>query len=776
MPQKAAEAVLAGLIALALLGALAIDQKAAVGGGFFGDESVYFGAAQSLAYDFDLRYSRADLVRISRDWEAGPSGLVLQKSGGALIYAKPYLYALIAALPCRLFGAGGILALNMLLLGAVVVSAYRYLLRFNPPAPALAFALGFFGLSTAYLYAWWMHPEVLQLALVFFALRFYLAAREEHAAAPVRLELLSGLLFALAIFAKPTNVAFLLLPAFDLIRGPRRGAGRIGAGAVLGLAALVLVGYALTGSLWAYGGERKRFEAVVPFQSERYTFDAFGTQVATQEAQERTWGWPVLPRNLAYFLVGRFTGVLPYAPLVLAALLLFGLRRPREPRRGVLLIALTLYALGLLVLIPENYHGGGGAIGNRWFLGLLPGFLFLVREIRPRWPAVVFGAAGAVFLAPLLTNPLFAAARPGHHATRAPFTALPLELTLTVNWPTNTDPTRYRLRFPDHLVYLADYDAWAEPDGRLALRGAATAELALRGPQLGAQLLVEVENGPVRNRIELEVDGRGARFELEPGARAAELISGLEPLVIGSSRLLLLKASTSAGGIPRYLGAPAGAEHRYLGAYLRLSVAPQRIVERLYARGRWKDLVRALAKPPAAPDAFYLVRAAQALERTGDQAAAKRYAARADEQLPGLLNALRAAIPASLAPANTIVVEAQGSIRSAARAAPIPLAADRSSAGLLLLRELPPGAYRLDLAFAGIAPGSALQVAGYLAGAEQPSAALGARLGDAGTARFTLTSRGEARWVLSLKGSDWSATAALSALRLTPILREPTPP
>jgi len=782
MTRRAAGIVLAFLIAAALLAALFIDQKAAAGGGFFGDESVYLAAAQSLAYDFDLRYTRGDLERISRDWEAGPSGLVLQRVGDSLYYAKPYLYPLIAALPCRSLGANGLLMLNMLLFGAVLVSAYRYLLRYNAPGLALAFALGFFGLSTAYPYAWWMHPEVLQLTLVFFALRFFLAAREPASANSAKLEVLSGIFMALAIYAKPTNLALLLVPAFDLVRGPRRAAMRLGAAAALGLVVVVLVGHSFTGSWWTYGGERKRFEAVVPFQSERYTFDSLGTSVTTQEAHQRTWGWQVLPRNTVYFLVGRFTGMLPYAPLALSAACLFLIRRPREPRRLVLLAALVLYSLGLLVFLPENYHGGGGAIGNRWFLNLLPGFFFLVQEIRPLWPAVAGGALGIFFLAPLLTNPLFAAQRPGHHATRAPFTLLPLEITLTVNWPTNTDPSRYRLRFPDHLVYLADYNCWAEPDGRLALRGAARAEMALRGPRLGSLLLVEVENGPGANDLELEVDGKSARFELGPGARATQLLTNLHPLELGSSRLLHLQARCSSGAIPRYRGGPGGGEHRYLGAYLRLSVAPEQVVDRLYQARRWRELARALDFPPAKPDALFLAQGAAALRRCGRSESARDYAARAAAELPVLLNALRTAIPASLAPASAIVIRQDPQERWVVAAsgldATVPLAPDRQSAGLLLLRALPRGRYRLELELEGLPAGAPIELRGRRGqGISASRVVTGQPAGDS-RIQFELLSQGESGWELGLPPSAWSENLSVRALDLVlllPELVEPRP-
>jgi hypothetical protein len=669
--------------------------------------------------------------------------LVLQRNHGELFYGKPFLYPLLAALPCRLLGANGMLSFNLVLLGAVVLSAFHYLRRFNPPAVAAAFALAFFGLSSAYAYVWWMHPEILQLTLNFFALRFWLEAREPtggRAAAAVgsRSELLSGLCFGLAAYAKLTNVLLLGVLAFDLVRGPRKGAVRIGAPALAAWLAANVLGFALTGAWWSYGGERKRFEAIVPLQSERASFDSLGTLVATQEAEQRTWGVGVLPRNLVYFLFGRLAG----------------------------------YAIALLLLLPENYHGGGGAVGNRWFLNLLPGFLLLVRELRPRWPVLGLGAVGAVFLAPILLHPLFAAARPGHHATRAPFTLLPLELTLTVNWPTNTDPSRYRLRFEDHLVYLADYDAWAEPDGRLALRGAASAELALRGPQLGSLLLAEVENGPVRNQVRLELDGRTAELDLEPAAGGLRLFTGLEPLVVGRSRLLRLRADCARGGIPRYLTGDLGADHRYVGAYLRLRVAPERIVDRLFRAGRWAELAATLEAAPVPVDALQAAQAAEALRRLGRDREAARYRELANEQMPDLLNRLRRAVPASVARSDALAIDRDRQQRWQIQAQhldlPIPLGADGRSAGLLLLGALPRGRYGVGLRFDDLPAGAAPELRGFGRGLERPSQILPMSRSEDRT-WAVVDSDGQARWELGLARTGWRDGLRLTGLRLVPM-------
>jgi hypothetical protein len=47
-------------------------------GGFLSDESTYFSITQSLAYDYDLKYTRKDIVRIKERFWVGPTTLFLQ--------------------------------------------------------------------------------------------------------------------------------------------------------------------------------------------------------------------------------------------------------------------------------------------------------------------------------------------------------------------------------------------------------------------------------------------------------------------------------------------------------------------------------------------------------------------------------------------------------------------------------------------------------------------------------------------------------------------------
>ena len=88
---------------------------------------------------------------------------------------------------------------------------------------------------------------------------------------------------------------------------------------------------------------------------------------------------------------------------------------------------LVVGAVVLIAYMPYTYSGGGGPIGNRYFLGFYPLFLFLMPALRSAWPAVIGLAVGALFTAKILLNPFYSSFNPGEHAKAGPLRVLPIE-------------------------------------------------------------------------------------------------------------------------------------------------------------------------------------------------------------------------------------------------------------------------------------------------------------------------------------------------------------
>ncbi len=398
-----------------------------------GDEATYAMQAASLAWDWDLRYTRADYDRFVAHWGGPPDGLILQsRDGGARItYGKPPLYALVAAPFVHLAPVRGPLVANALLLALAAVAAAWALGRQLGPAAPLWVACFLFA-SVAFGYTFWAHADLFLLACV--AIGFSLVYAGDRppggpmpeiyggaeTASPGRRLLrwaAAGALLAAPAAYRPFYLV-LLLPALFAARsqadsaGPRRGlspAAALLAGALLLLAATAGAQWLSGGSWSGYAGERQGFyprtgypEVDFPASEWPQSVQRWGNTSWIQEgALDVQWDAGLAAWNLLYFAAGENVGVLPYfLPLVLGLLAYRGGRG-----RGLIVPAVLLAAACFFLVRPFNFYGGGGALANRYFLPLYPALWFLAG--RPRRAGWVLAAAlaAAPFLWPLWLHP-----------------------------------------------------------------------------------------------------------------------------------------------------------------------------------------------------------------------------------------------------------------------------------------------------------------------------------------------------------------------------------
>ena len=124
---------------------------------------------------------------------------------------------------------------------------------------------------------------------------------------------------------------------------------------------------------------------------------------------------------------------LPYHPFAAIAfgLFLFGGRRDRD--RWLLVLALVVVAGYFLLFIGWNWQGGGGFVGNRYFVSVMPAFLFLVPGRIPPWTLPAGGLAAGLFAGAMVLAP-FGVAVPAPtlqaHTRNAPLRYLPFEFSL----------------------------------------------------------------------------------------------------------------------------------------------------------------------------------------------------------------------------------------------------------------------------------------------------------------------------------------------------------
>jgi hypothetical protein len=189
-------------------------------------------------------------------------------------------------------------------------------------------------------------------------------------------------LLGIVTFSKPTN-APLALPLGLWLLSRRQWGSLVSICVAWTLVAggLFAANVAVSGE-WNYqGGDRKTFYSGgesrgFPFQTDDRTFDSTGIGRSTNEVllevlTNRDAVVDVFRHNLVYFLVGRHTGFAVYYLPGLAAVVLFLLARRQRSAWGWLVLAGGIgSALFLMLYMPFTYSGGGGPVGNRYFLGV----------------------------------------------------------------------------------------------------------------------------------------------------------------------------------------------------------------------------------------------------------------------------------------------------------------------------------------------------------------------------------------------------------------------
>jgi len=558
--------------------------------GIKGDEATYVAMALSVAHDGDLAFQQRDLTRFYRVYQRGPEGIFLKRGQGAaahdnrLYFGKAFIYPVLAAPFVRVAGLNGLLFLQVVLLTGVFVCAYAFAAERLPRTGALLVATGFLAASSAPLYAVWLTSDFFNLALVFYAYFFWLY--KEAVTKPLRLprmltgsasDIIAAVLLGLVTFSKVSNLP-LILPLIGLAWWRRR----FGHGALIFVAwgAIVLGCFGANAAIsgeWNYqgGDERKTFYGQFPFEHGPADFDSLGTSVSTNELildETNSSFARELGRNAVYFIIGRHFGLLPYFfPGIV--IFVWALWHPRRLVAWQVLIAgaVVATALGLLALLPNTWSGGGGPVGNRYFLSIYPALFFLLPTARSITPGVLIWIGGALFTAQILVDPFVTASRPWLLSQQGLFRLLPVELTMVNDLPVRLDQERSRIPYGENpqllLYYLDDNAARPEPPG-IWVSGRARADIIVRvNPPLTA-LQVTLQT-PVKNRAHVEVDGSTQVAELQPNV-PVQLHFPVRGVHARGAQNFVLTVETHDGFVPRLLD-PTSTDPRFLGVAVDLS-------------------------------------------------------------------------------------------------------------------------------------------------------------------------------------------------------------
>ncbi|HXH06086.1 MAG TPA: hypothetical protein VNI83_05775 [Vicinamibacterales bacterium] len=614
-------ALVTGLLAALLLGvAVSIDFPRAEFG-WKGDESTYYMLTYSLVRDGDFAYERKDLVRVWEEYHA-PEGVFLKRGRTVrieltrtfpylrwvkapdpnhqrLYFGKAFIYPLFAAPFVAAFGTNGFLVFHALLLAGCCWLGYVWLVgRGSRPPAAAAFAALFLLGSVVPVYFVWLTPEIFNFALVFAAAFLW----SYKAVAPAgggwlrsgTSDVMAAALVGIATFSKPTHA--IVVGPIVLVAVARRQWARAAAvvlAFLLTAGGLFAANAAISGEFNYQGGERKTFYSATgfPFANERERFETIGPLHGRTEVQADILVNPitgaVFRHNLVYFLLGRHSGLIPYFfPGVVVLALFLARRRHRRPWQWLVAGTLALGAAALLFITPYTWAGGGGPVGNRYFLSFYPLFLVLAPPLATTRPAITAFAVGALFVGKLLVNPFWYSFQPGEHVKRGPIRLFPIELTMLNDLPVAAKPERSRVRLARGLMgYFPDDGAYTPEGESFWLRGKARADVILRAPlePVGPnrwrptqieRLRVTVRNGIRSNEVSIDTGHEARRLRLEPGAEATVTLgmpAGVpyKPYETPVSYVYTVTFRTTAGFVP-FLETPPSSDNRFLGAMVTI--------------------------------------------------------------------------------------------------------------------------------------------------------------------------------------------------------------
>lgn len=563
----------------------------------FADEAIYCSLTQSIAQDFDIEYSRNDLIRYYREWETQPLGIFLKKGKeGKIFYAKSFAYPLFAAPFVKIFGTKGFFVFHSCLLFLVLYTGFLFFSLFNKYVSAFLILAAFIFASVAAVYFIWMHPDFFNFSLVFFILFLWLykyAYKEGENKIEERngrlhnfllsdwSDYLASFLAAVAVFAKPPNIVVMgPLVLLTLLKK------RFLKAAVMIVIFLVISvffwgsNHFITGE-WNYqGGERKTFYGPqFPLEKENVTFDSVGNSMTSDKyADKHLIFFPrVYFYNLFYYFFGRFTGMAWYFFPALLALILFFFRRKRL-YQWLLFAALGAEILIYIFLMPDNYAGGGGALANRYFVSIYPFFIFLPGLKRNIKEAGLSWIMASIFIAPILISPIQHSHYPSTHAKKMPFKLLPVEMTLINNLSTNTNTAGWRQAIGTKYSWLHFLDDNFHPRTNsieerngFYTRGSRETEMILKTYYPVKQMVFHLLNNPRReNKITVKV-GRQKKEIILGKLQRGTLTFDIKHTFRPSQWIYLYKIriKASKGSIPFY-EEEFSMERRYLGVWFEL--------------------------------------------------------------------------------------------------------------------------------------------------------------------------------------------------------------
>ncbi len=567
---------------------LAIDYPSLCRGSFFSDGATYYSMAHSIAYDGDIEYNRIDLFRVFEEFRGGPIGIFLKKNveQDKIFFSKSFIYPLFCSPFVRLLGTRGFFFFHSLLLLLVMYLGYTYLLKSMSPSLSLGIIVTFVFAAVGIVYFFWLTPEIFNLTLIFAA--YFLWSYKQNKPQEdkkhsfwssflysANSDYLASLLIGLATFSKPTNALFIApLGLFTMYK--RRWLRTLVIGLIFVAVAVGLfsINYYITGD-WNYqGGYRKTFLRQFPLIDTRVQFEDTGLSMTTNI---EGYGWffdiVTFSYNIFYYFLGRYSGIIFYYFPAIFGIALFLLHRKNFISWLIFGTAIAAI-LANIIVIPDNYLGGGGTIGNRYFVNIYPLFFFIIPSFKRKSSLFICWIVAGVFLAQILLNPLQSSLNPAQHGKHYPFKLLPAELTQLNDLPINTNPRARKVALSQptrFYLYFLDDNTYFREAGGFWIRGCSTAELILRSEKKLNKIIVTAKNSKVDNEVKARIGWHSQRILLKRRKNVDITFNAGEGLKYAETYLYRITIASKEGFIPKHY-VQASPDNRYLGCFITIDV------------------------------------------------------------------------------------------------------------------------------------------------------------------------------------------------------------
>jgi len=540
-------------------------------GGFLSDESTYFSITQSLAYDYDLKYTRKDIIRIKERFWIGPTGLFLKKGkNGALFYAKSFAYPLFAAPFFRIFDVNGLLLFNGLMLFFATLMAFLLLKQLYSKKKSFLFSLIFIFASITPIYISWLTADLFNFFTMFAGLFFFFYKFKKPG-----WFYLSALFFSSAVFSKPSSIIPIGIIFLTLvIKKQYKKFILISLISIMLSLSLILFLYLQTGEINFMGGERRTFYGRYPFEKPEYTFEN-GYKMSADNYWKRFYISPkVAILNLFYYFFGRFTGMFIYFSPAFFLFILFFFQR-KIPEDWLILFAIIISILVFVLIAPENYFGGCGSVGNRYFLTLFPLFFFLGYKNRIFKFSLLPLFISVLFLSGVYIDSFYHSTYTRYAGLSFPIKIFPPEKTQYQTLQTNENPRafgkllrhgqeKYWVHFlNDNFHSIEGNSFWTNSNREL--------ELFLATPEKVKKFEVELTNSPVKNRAFIQIESKKKRVNLKPHQMTIITFKKVNGLRVRKRYVYHIKVKSSKS-FCAYFNNPANNDKRILGVKIHIGV------------------------------------------------------------------------------------------------------------------------------------------------------------------------------------------------------------